>query len=409
MATNPTLSTGSSGASVTQLQNFLNNAGYNVGKADGSFGNNTRAGVIAYQNANKLTADGTVGSNTWGKINGAKPSAPVTGTLAPKPAATPAPVAPAADPNKPTGLAQFNPLTGEQIKSQAESGINPLYNANVEANNQAAARNTLALDQQTAARQRLNQQQISESKTLFGQQRQIASDQSLSRGLARSSIATNSQDRVSANEATNMTSLQNSLQADVGAIEAQKTQLQGQLADSLKRLDIDKATQIKSEIDRLTQAQGDKQLQITQINNQFNSDQTAQKQAQTQFEATQKQAIVEFDWKKYMDGETLKLQQAAAARAAAGGGGGSGGGGTKAAGPDYYQPVYDEVFGAADPGRKWDDNKAVYLKNLPTATYKRLASEITNYVKDRKAFLAPAPAKNISQAPTGGNYWGTFR
>lgn len=40
--------------------------------ADGKFGNDTKRAVIAWQKANKLTADGEVGLNTWKKMLGVK-------------------------------------------------------------------------------------------------------------------------------------------------------------------------------------------------------------------------------------------------------------------------------------------------------------------------------------------------
>lgn len=64
-----TLQYGSSGASVKELQQTLNRLGYNVGAADGIFGNNTKNAVLQYQRDNGLTADGIVGANTWGALN----------------------------------------------------------------------------------------------------------------------------------------------------------------------------------------------------------------------------------------------------------------------------------------------------------------------------------------------------
>ena len=69
-----TLQYGSSGASVKELQQTLNRLGYNVGAADGIFGNNTKNAVLQYQKDNGLTADGIVGANTWGSLN--KPVTP---------------------------------------------------------------------------------------------------------------------------------------------------------------------------------------------------------------------------------------------------------------------------------------------------------------------------------------------
>ena len=58
---------GSSGDSVTELQNNLRAAGYNIA-ADGVFGNETKAAVEAYQKANGLGVDGIVGNQTGGSL-----------------------------------------------------------------------------------------------------------------------------------------------------------------------------------------------------------------------------------------------------------------------------------------------------------------------------------------------------
>ena len=53
---------------VMVLQDALNYLGYNAGSIDGMFGSNTKAAVIRFQKANKLSADGIVGCNTWRSI-----------------------------------------------------------------------------------------------------------------------------------------------------------------------------------------------------------------------------------------------------------------------------------------------------------------------------------------------------
>ncbi|MDQ7093406.1 NlpC/P60 family protein [Desulfosporosinus sp. PR] len=63
------LKMGSTGSSVVQLQTELNYLGYNVGAADGIFGVKTEAGVVAFQKANSLSADGIVGTNTSNALN----------------------------------------------------------------------------------------------------------------------------------------------------------------------------------------------------------------------------------------------------------------------------------------------------------------------------------------------------
>ena len=59
------LKKGSKGEQVTTLQRLLTALGYPCGVVDGSFGNNTLAGMMAFQRGNKLAVDGSVGTATW--------------------------------------------------------------------------------------------------------------------------------------------------------------------------------------------------------------------------------------------------------------------------------------------------------------------------------------------------------
>ncbi|WP_407309417.1 C40 family peptidase [Desulfosporosinus sp. SB140] len=65
------LKIGSTGSNVVQLQTELNYLGYNVGTTDGIFGVKTEAGVVAFQSANSLKADGIVGTNTTNVLSDA--------------------------------------------------------------------------------------------------------------------------------------------------------------------------------------------------------------------------------------------------------------------------------------------------------------------------------------------------
>lgn len=71
----PRLKYADRGASVTVLQRTLNDHGQRLA-ADGSFGNSTRSGVIAFQKSKGLKADGFVGPATWGALLGQSGSAP---------------------------------------------------------------------------------------------------------------------------------------------------------------------------------------------------------------------------------------------------------------------------------------------------------------------------------------------
>ena len=78
----PTLLLGSRSSDVKTLQEMLNAKGYNAGSVDGIFGRNTRAAVIAFQNANGLAADGIVGKLTWAKLYDTTAALPAASTAA---------------------------------------------------------------------------------------------------------------------------------------------------------------------------------------------------------------------------------------------------------------------------------------------------------------------------------------
>lgn len=51
--------------SATEIQTALKKSGYYKGEVDGHIGSKTRDAIKRFQEANKLTADGVVGSRTW--------------------------------------------------------------------------------------------------------------------------------------------------------------------------------------------------------------------------------------------------------------------------------------------------------------------------------------------------------
>lgn len=67
--TNETLRIGTISDAVRDLQNRLIALGYLTGTADGNFGTQTSLALIAFQQANGLTADGVAGAKTLKKIN----------------------------------------------------------------------------------------------------------------------------------------------------------------------------------------------------------------------------------------------------------------------------------------------------------------------------------------------------
>lgn len=64
-----TLTKGSKGDEVKQLQLYLKNLGYNL-QIDGIFGEVTKEIVIEFQKSKNLTPDGVVGNYTWGMLKG---------------------------------------------------------------------------------------------------------------------------------------------------------------------------------------------------------------------------------------------------------------------------------------------------------------------------------------------------
>jgi putative chitinase len=67
IAANPVLRKGSKGDDVTDLQNELIEAGFNIG-SDGDFGEQTEEAVKAFQSRAGLAADGIVGATTWAAL-----------------------------------------------------------------------------------------------------------------------------------------------------------------------------------------------------------------------------------------------------------------------------------------------------------------------------------------------------
>lgn len=69
----PTLTQGSTGSAVVELQRLLAQAGFSPGLMDGDFGPKTYAAVVAFQRARGLSADGVVDGDTWAALKAPAP------------------------------------------------------------------------------------------------------------------------------------------------------------------------------------------------------------------------------------------------------------------------------------------------------------------------------------------------
>ena len=76
------LKKGSSGASVTQMQQLLKKAGFDPGPIDGKFGPKTLAALKAFQKAKGLAVDGICGPKSWGALQGTGGTGSATSTSA---------------------------------------------------------------------------------------------------------------------------------------------------------------------------------------------------------------------------------------------------------------------------------------------------------------------------------------
>ena len=86
------LKLGDTSSAVKDMQQRLIELGYLRGRADGKFGNQTQQALLAFQRANRLTADGIAGSRTLASLN-SDGAINASGNPAVTPAPTPVPTA----------------------------------------------------------------------------------------------------------------------------------------------------------------------------------------------------------------------------------------------------------------------------------------------------------------------------
>lgn len=303
-----TLSYGSKGSDVSNLQQLLNSKGYNL-SVDGIFGDKTLAAVKSWQQKNGYTVDGLVGPNTLRRLGGATTNTSVNETTqrlyheltgdgnssttgsddtagngaagsdtttgdGTGSSSTSTTVSGAETTDKNTIGVQaamdaaknnekladlinqlksdsYMPLTPEQIKQQAENQYKSYYDQLRLAANQSTDRQNLALENQKANLQQSYDKQRQNTAKQYRQAYSQADRQALSRGMQRSSYNNQSLSNIDLKAAEAQKDLFNEQTTEENKISSQQTQLAAQLADQLSQYDASEAADVLKRMDEL--------------------------------------------------------------------------------------------------------------------------------------------------------------
>ena len=303
-----TLSYGSKGSDVSNLQQLLNSKGYNL-SVDGIFGDKTLAAVKSWQQKNGYTVDGLVGPNTLRRLGGATTNTSVNETTqrlydeltgggnssatgsdgtagngaagndtttgdGTGSSSTSTTVSGTETTDKNTSGVQaamdaaknnekladlinqlksdsYMPLTPEQIKQQAENQYKSYYDQLRLAANQSTDRQNLALENQKADLQQRYDKQRKNTAEQYRQAYSQADRQALSRGMQRSSYNNQSLSNIDLKAAEAQKDLFNEQATEENKISSQQTQLAAQLADQLSQYDASEAADVLKRMDEL--------------------------------------------------------------------------------------------------------------------------------------------------------------
>lgn len=372
-----TLSYGSKGSDVSNLQQLLNSKGYNL-SVDGIFGDKTLAAVKSWQQKNGYTVDGLVGPNTLRRLGGATTNTSVNETTqrlydeltgggnssttgsddtagngaagsdtttsdGTGSSSTSTTVSGTETTDKNTSGVQaamdaaknnekladlinqlksdsYMPLTPEQIKQQAENQYKSYYDQLRLAANQSTDRQNLALENQKANLQQSYDKQRQNTAKQYRQAYSQADRQALSRGMQRSSYNNQSLSNIDLKAAEAQKDLFNEQTTEENKISSQQTQLAAQLADQLSQYDASEAADVLKRMDELEAREYDRKTTAENNKNtltlQIYSILNDQLQKQVEYE----QWLAEFN-------ENVRQFNAQMSQSGGGGGGGSYGGG----------------------------------------------------------------------------------
>lgn len=239
-----TLKMGSRGDEVINLQNMLNQQGYNL-TVDGIFGAQTQAAVKQYQQARGLAVDGIVGANTWGALTGGggasgSVSGSVSGGIDLE----------ALYANLQRG-GGYTPLSDNQIRQQAENKYNPIFNQSKLSAQQAYETASLALQQQLEALAPTYDKQRETTAQAFSQARSNADRQALTRGMQRSSYNAATLGNIDIAGAKAQDEIGAAQVRDENAINQKKALNATQLAQYIRQLETDYETNIAAYSDAI--------------------------------------------------------------------------------------------------------------------------------------------------------------
>ena len=375
-----TLSYGSKGSDVSNLQQLLNSKGYNL-SVDGIFGDKTLAAVKSWQQKNGYTVDGLVGPNTLRRLGGATTNTSVNETTqrlydeltgggnssatgsdgtagngaagndtttddGTGSSSTSTTVSGAETTDKNTSGVQaamdaaknneklanlinqlksdsYMPLTPEQIKQQAENQYKSYYDQLRLAANQSTDRQNLALENQKADLQQRYDKQRQNTAEQYRQAYSQADRQALSRGMQRSSYNNQSLSNIDLKAAEAQKDLFNEQATEENKISSQQTQLAAQLADQLSQYDASEAADVLKRMDELEAREYDRKTTAENNKNtltlQIYSILNDQLQKQVEYE----QWLAEFN----ENVRQFNAQMSQSGGGSYGGGGGSYGGG----------------------------------------------------------------------------------
>lgn len=288
-----TLKRGDQGENVKALQSALKNAGYDL-SVDGVFGQETDNIVKRYQQDNQLGNDGIVSEDLWGKITGS----PASGSTTAPSGATTTPGKTTAD-----ALAElikqfqnsansYTPKSEQDLLDRAKNEYQSYYDQLRQAAQQQQERNDLSLSQQKDALQATYDKQREQMQKEYDKAYSQSDRQMLSRGMQRSSYGAQTLANISAAGAKAQGDISDAQTKAANDLDAQRAQLEQQLAGTLAGYDTSQAADILKRY---------QELQDTEYNRQQTANSTQNEILAKIYEYTRQQeqdALSKEQWEK---------------------------------------------------------------------------------------------------------------